>query len=508
MSDSSVSPKRLLSELLRAIEARTDLRPQLVDVEPLAVLEGLVSDSRAAGPGVAFIAIPGTQVDGHEFLSAVFDAGSPFAFVEAGRPRPAGHAYVELESTARALPWLASAYHGAPSTRMKNFGVTGTNGKTTCAHLLASIFRRAELPHARLGTTGNWIVDHEESAAFTTPFPIELQAILARAVGAGAQALVMEVSSHALAQGRTEAIAFDGVALTSFSQDHLDFHPTMEDYLAAKLKLAREYLVADGLAVAPVDDMPEAEAFARAARAAGARAWRASRGKVEDAELLIESCRTHPGGSELRLRSPVGTLHFDSPLVGDFNLDNLMVATGLAIQAGISSTDIESALSQSRGAPGRLQAVALENGRGPRVFVDYAHTPDAVVRALAALRPSVEGRLVVLLGCGGDRDRSKRPQMAKAAREGADLFWATSDNPRTENPEAILDEMLEGFPSESPMRRDADRARAIASAIAEADERDTILIAGKGHEDYQILGREKIHFDDREHALAALRARS
>ena len=246
-----------------------------------------------------------------------------------------------------------------------------------------------------------------------------------------------------------------------------------------------------------------------AAAPATAQRWRASRGRDPGAEILAERFEQTPQGLRATLRTPAGPVELRSPLVGAFNLDNLMVALGLGLGLGVGPQAMAEALTQATGAPGRLQRVAVDGVRGPAVLVDYAHTPDAVARAIEAVRPACRGQLVVVLGCGGDRDPSKRPLMGEVAATGADRFWATSDNPRTEDPEAIVDMMLAGVPTDRRdiVQRCTDRATAIASAIAQAHDDDLVLVAGKGHEDYQVLGTTKIHFDDREHAARALSRR-
>jgi len=392
---------------------------------------------------------------------------------------------------------------------MRLAGVTGTNGKTTVTFLVSAMLATAGRRHARLGTTGNWVGDREEPATFTTPFPLELQELLARARGRGAADAVMEVSSHALAQGRVRPLRYDAVGLTSFSQDHLDFHATMAAYLEAKCLLPAAHLRPGGVVVAAVDDQPAAAQFLAAAPA-GARVWRASRGGTKGAEIVASSIVSERTGLKAHVDTPAGPIALRSPLVGAFNLDNLLVAIGLGLGLGVEPGAIAAALTICRGAPGRLERITVAGVDGPTVLVDYAHTPDAVARALQAVREACSGRLFVVLGCGGDRDPGKRAPMGEFAANLADRFYATSDNPRTEDPEAIVEQMLAGVPSS---RRDrvvplVDRRAAITRAVAEAGEEDVVLIAGKGHEDYQIVGAEKLRFDDREEAAAALRARS
>ena len=481
-----------------------------MNCNPQTTVGGLCVDSRKIKPGDAFLAVVGATHDPHRFVADVFAAGASVALVEQGRLERVEGPHVVLPDTATAYPQIAAAAYDDPGEGLRMAGVTGTNGKTTTAHLVQAILAQAGLLHARLGTTGNWVVDREEEAEFTTPFPIDLQALLARARDRGGTHVVMEVSSHALEQGRAEPLKYAAVGFTSFSQDHLDFHPDMESYLRAKCRLARSHLRADGVAVAAVDGQPAADEFLAAARETGARTFRASRGELPDAEIRASDVEFGPASTTAQVHTPAGSMELRSPLIAPYNLDNALVATGLALGLGVKLEHIESALGKATGAPGRLERVTVDGVAGPAVVVDYAHTPDAVVRAVAAVRGICAGRLHVILGCGGDRDPDKRPKMGHAAATGADVFWATSDNPRTEDPEAIVDQMLAGVPSDGAGQvvRQVDRAEAIAAAIADAAAEDLVLIAGKGHEDYQILGTRKIHFDDREHAREALKARS
>ena len=482
-----------------------DVPATYVGCDPTTELTGLAVDSRRVQPGHAFLAVAGLAHDGHAFLAAAIAAGARVLLVQHGRTAPPDHPHVWLADTAAALPGLAARAHSNPADHLRLAGITGTNGKTTVTFLVAAMLAAAGRRHARLGTTGDWIVDHHAPAAFTTPFPLDLQRVLADAVARGATDLVMEVSSHGLAQGRVEPLRYDAVGLTSFSQDHLDFHGTMDAYLAAKCLLPAHFRRPGGVTVAAVDDQPAAAAFLAAAGTDGP-VWRASRGADRTAELAVLKDMSGPAGFAVDLRTPMGPGHLRSPLVGVYNLDNLLVALGLALGLGVPLDAALAGLADCHGAPGRLERVTVPDVTGPAVLVDYAHTPDAVARALAAVRPACRGRLWIVLGCGGDRDPGKRPIMGRLAAAGADVLVATSDNPRTEDPPAIVDQMLAGVAPEHRSRVVAivDRARAIAHAIAEAAPDDLVLIAGKGHEDYQILGTTKVHFDDREHAALAL----
>jgi UDP-N-acetylmuramoyl-L-alanyl-D-glutamate--2,6-diaminopimelate ligase len=470
---------------------------------------GLAVDSRRVTPGLAFLAVPGIGHDGHAFLAQAAAAGASVLILESGRVDAPAQPHVWLPDTGRAAPLLAARCFGEPATRLRLAGVTGTNGKTTVTYLVAAMLAAAGRPHLRIGTAGNWLVDHEAPAAFTTPFPLELQGLLAEAVARGAGDLIMEVSSHALVQGRVRPLRYDAIGMTSFSQDHLDFHGTMADYLAAKCLLASEHLKPGGIAVAAVDGQPAAGDFLAAARRAGAITWRASRGADPDAEFCVLEDMSQGTGFDVLLRTPAGPARLRSPLIGGYNLDNALVALGLGLGLGLSLDHALAGLAGCRGAPGRLERVLVSELSGPTVVVDYAHSPDAVGRALEAVRPACRGALWIVLGCGGDRDASKRAPMGRIAAALADHMVATSDNPRTEAPAAIVAQMLAGVAPEHQPRvlEIVDRAAAIAHTIAAAAPEDLVLIAGKGHEDYQILGTTKIDFDDREHAALALARR-
>ncbi|MFM7550110.1 MAG: Mur ligase family protein, partial [Cyanobacteriota bacterium] len=327
-----------------------------------------------------------------------------------------------------------------------------------------------------------------------------------QAAEAGALIAAMEVSSHALDQQRVAGCRFAGAVFTNLTQDHLDYHPSMEAYFEAKALLFAEPLLAGG-SVVNVDD-PWGERLAERLALIGASpCWRSS---LEN--LAVELTITHLelGGDGVRgqLVSPAGTGAFHTPLVGRFNLMNLLEAVGVLLQQGIPLAPLLEGLASFRGVPGRMERVRVGDGTGlPAVLVDYAHTPDGLDNALAACRPFTAGRLICVFGCGGDRDRSKRPQMGAIAARLADQVVVTSDNPRTEDPTRILEDVVAGIPTGTDLRVEGDRAIAIAAAVAAARPEDLVLIAGKGHEDYQILGTTKVHFDDREEAEKALRMR-
>ncbi|HYP03155.1 MAG TPA: UDP-N-acetylmuramoyl-L-alanyl-D-glutamate--2,6-diaminopimelate ligase, partial [Cyanobium sp.] len=408
------------------------------------------------------------------------------------------------EPVARRIGELAAAFWQEPSRRMALIGVTGTNGKTTTTHLIEHLAAAAGRSTALFGTLVNRWPGHSVTAQHTTAFADTLQGELAEAAAAGADLAAMEVSSHALDQQRVAGCRFAGAVFTNLTQDHLDYHPSMEAYFAAKAQLFAPPLLV-GSAVVNVED-PWGRQLAGRLAAAGHPCWRSSL-QDGDAELRIDDLRMAAGGVEGRLISPVGSGAFTSPLVGRFNLMNLLQAVGVLLQQDLPLETLLAGLATFRGVPGRMERVAGPAGvPAPAVLVDYAHTPDGLENALTACRPFTEGRLICVFGCGGDRDRGKRPLMGEVAARLADALVVTSDNPRTEDPQRILDDVLAGIPAAATPRVEVDRARAIGAAIGAAQPNDLVLIAGKGHEDYQILGTTKVHFDDREEAEKALRA--
>jgi UDP-N-acetylmuramoyl-L-alanyl-D-glutamate--2,6-diaminopimelate ligase len=468
-------------------------------------------DSRRLGAGSVFVGLPGTQADGGRFWRAALQAGAVAALIgaEAAAAEPPGAddpVLVVPDPVARWAGLLAAAFWGQPSQRMALIGVTGTNGKTTTTHLIEHLADHAARPSALFGTLVNRWPGHSVTAQHTTAFADLLQGQLAQAAEAGALIAAMEVSSHALDQQRVAGCRFAGAVFTNLTQDHLDYHPSMEAYFEAKaLLFAEPLLAADGPRAVVNGDDPWG---ARLVERLGKRCWRSS---LEDssAELFIDGLAIDQHGVSGTLHSPAGSGDFRSPLVGRFNLMNLLQAVGALLQRDLPLALVLAGLADFRGVPGRMERVwAGANGDLPAVLVDYAHTPDGLDNALQACRPFTRGRLICVFGCGGDRDRSKRPQMGAIAARLADTVVVTSDNPRTEDPQRILDDVLAGIPAGTALQVEADRARAIASAVAEAGPDDLVLIAGKGHEDYQILGTTKVHFDDREEAEKALRQRA
>ena len=479
---------------------------------PDAEVSAVTADSRKVTPGTLFVAVPGTRADGAAFAPAAARAGAVAVLAE--RPVDCPPASLLLVPSARrALALAAANLHGRPGDRLALCGVTGTKGKTTVTYLVEACLAAAGLPAGVIGTVNVRLPGRVLPATHTTPDAAELQAILAAMVDAGARAAVLEVSSHALDQERATGLSFQAAGFTNLGRDHLDYHPDEESYFQAKRRLFTELLAPEGVAVVNGADAHGAR-LAAELRAAGRTTWRTG---TAGAEITPRESSLGMSGIRAVLATPRGDVAVDSPLVGAHNLENLAVAAGLALALGLSPEAVSRGLSASRGAPGRLERI---EGRGVTAFVDYAHTPDSLAAACAAVRALAPRRLLVVFGCGGDRDRGKRPLMGRAAGSAADLVVVTSDNPRTEDPHAILDAIVPGVSAAglSPLSRERalagergfvvveDRRAAIALALAAARAGDAVLVAGKGHEDYQIVGAEKRPFDDREEARRGLGA--
>ncbi|MEW6543503.1 MAG: UDP-N-acetylmuramoyl-L-alanyl-D-glutamate--2,6-diaminopimelate ligase [Nitrospirota bacterium] len=471
-------------------------------------VRGLTDDSRAVKPGSVFVAVKGEKADGHAFLRQAVATGAAGLVVEspaADLPVPT----VVVPDSRRALGLLASRFHGDPSARLAMIGVTGTNGKTTITYLCKGMLEAAGCKVGLIGTVAYQIGTERLPAAHTTPGAVDLQALLARMVAAGMDAAVMEVSSHALALDRTVGCEFDVAIFTNLTQDHLDFHRDMDDYFRAKLKLFTG-LAGTGLKVGPkraivnVDD----ERGLRIREACPAPVWTYSIRRPSD--LRAEDVQLALAGTGFTAATPAGRFRVESRLVGEHNVYNLLAAVGVGLHEGLSPDQIRAGLRGVASVPGRFERV--EAGQPFTVVVDYAHTEDALVRLLAAANRLKTGRIITVFGCGGDRDRSKRPKMGRAAVEGSDVVIATSDNPRTEDPLAILREVEAGVsaalasagPRKVRYELIPDRRQAIEAAVREAQAGDMVLIAGKGHEDYQIVGTQRFHFDDREVAREAI----
>jgi UDP-N-acetylmuramoyl-L-alanyl-D-glutamate--2,6-diaminopimelate ligase len=484
-----------------------------VDVRGRGDIEvrGVACDSRRVEPGDAFFALEGHVTDGSRFVADAMARGA--VAIVADRDIGANGVPVVRVRDARAvLGQVAARLAGDPSHDLCVAGVTGTNGKTTTTHLLDGIWRAAGRRSGVIGTVAYRFGAERRVAPFTTPDAPLLQSLLAEMRAARVTHVAMEVSSHALEQQRVAGMSFDAAAFTNLTRDHLDFHHDLDDYFAAKARLFTEVLPAsrkrDPVAVVNVDEEPGQ----RLAALVRARVVRVSRTRPADVQVLDAS--TTLAGTRATLALGGRRVEIVSPLVGAPHLENVALAAGLAWALGVEPDVIAAGLAATGPPPGRVEQIA---GPGFTVVVDYAHTPDALARILEALRPLTSGALVTVFGCGGDRDRGKRPMMGAAAARWSDRVVLTSDNPRTEDPERILADIERGL-REAGMALaqdahgpgylvEADRRRAIALALEAARPGDVVVVAGKGHEDYQIVGTERRHLDDREEVCRALESR-
>ena len=493
MTGSEYPPVRVatLTEALRDAGLLVTTSPELPDV-----VCDLVDDSRRVASGAAFVAVKGAAQDGHAWLGNAKSAGAALAFVEdAAAAETAALPWVQVRDGRRAAAIVAAAFHGFPARSLTLVGVTGTNGKTTTVGLLRHVLDTPEQPAASIGTLGVLLgsagVPMPGGSGLTTPGPLELQRLLRDLVNRGITRVAMETSSHALDQRRVDGLTFAAAVFTNLTRDHLDYHGTMEAYRAAKLRLVG-LLARDGVALFNTDDAAW-QGITNAPRAITFGVNTAS------ADVSARDVQYVPTGSRFLLVTPTGAHPVALPLIGDFNIANALGAASAAIALGIPVAEIAEKLSMSPQVPGRLELLRT----APTVLRDYAHTPDALDRALRAVRPFTrEGaadasRLIVLFGCGGDRDRGKRPEMGRIAEELADVAIVTSDNPRTEDPERILDD-IEGGMSRGVHVRITDRREAIAHALRIAGPHDVIVLAGKGHETYQIRGTTTYPFDESE----------
>ncbi len=500
------------------------------EIDPDNPITGFEDDSRAVQPGFVFVAVPGETVDGHRFMAQTLRAGAALVVAqripddvdaallglteppavslgdlkaEPGRSRAVGRVLL-VEDTRALLGPLAQAYWGNPSRRLQVIGVTGTNGKTTTTYLVESALRNLRRFPALFGTIEYRLGGQSSEAPNTTPGALDLARMMALALDRDADSVVMEVSSHALVQKRVEGIQFAAAALTNVTQDHLDFHHTMEEYAEAKRLLFAH--CAPRVAVFNLDD-PVARRFA--AEHQGAKIT-FGLDREHDPDLYPETMETGEAGMRLAIRirckGTCKTVPITTPLQGRFNASNLLTAAGLCAALGLAPEQIAASLTGAKGAPGRLEPVVL--GQPFKVFVDYAHTPDAVERLLENIRPLTTKRVIAILGCGGDRDPGKRPKMGAAMGRLADYCIISTDNPRTEDPALIAAAVEEGVCSTAKSGAYEvclDRREAIRRALAMAGPGDTVVIAGKGHETYQEVRGKRHHFDDRETARELLR---
>lgn len=476
---------RALSEVVDRLSAAGALLTAPTEDPSIA---GVADDSRRVEPGDLFCAWAGTESDGHRFVEAAAKAGAAAAIVER-RVDGVSIPQVVVRDGRTAAAYAAALLFDDPARELALVGVTGTNGKTTTVWLLRYLLALRYRP-ASIGTLGIVLEDGSlvpGSESLTTPGPVDIARALRLLVDRGVTAVAMEVSSHALHQGRVAALRYDVGVFTNLTRDHLDYHETLDEYRSAKLRLL-DLLTENGIAVANADDPAWADLASRTRRVL--------RFSVEsdDAEIRARSIRYDALGAHFRLETSGGALPVDLPLLGSYNVQNALAAAAACFALGFDAEQVAVALEALPQVPGRLERIAE---RPCPVLRDYAHTPDALERALQALRPLTGGRLILVFGAGGDRDRGKRPLMGAVAAASADVAIVTSDNPRTEQPAAIIDDIVSGMKG-ARFERITDRREAIHYALEVAGPDDVILLAGKGHETYQIVGQEKVSFDERE----------
>ncbi len=489
-----------------------------IEGDPASEILDLVYDSRKATPGSLFFALPGEHVDGVEFVREAMDRGARAVVVPQGSSISGPGAVVEATEVRRSMAHVAGRFFGEPSRELFLIGVTGTNGKTTFTYLLESILRQAGFSPGVVGTVSYRYGRESRYPANTTPESVDLQRILREMVEAGVTHALVEVSSHGLDFHRVEASHFSLGAFTMLGRDHLDHHGSVERYFSSKARFFTEILpgsaATDPKAILNLDDpygrrlldMTPVPVIAV--------------GSSEECDYRLDWATCDRGGTSVWIRAPRGVLQLSSPLLARVNAMNILTAAAAASVLGIEAVAIARGVEALERIPGRLDPIPTD--KGFLVLVDYAHTPDALERALASVRDLTPGRLITVFGCGGDRDRGKRPEMGRAAARWSDLVLVTSDNPRSESPEGIIEEILVGVreqgipfckPKEIGRVRSGskafsavtDRREAIRRAVRVAGEGDTVVIAGKGHEEFQILGGERVPFRDGEEVVRALR---
>ncbi len=505
--------KKTLLDLLDQISHQSLERIKLT--HPELLISGVTSDSREVKEGTVFVAIRGMAEDGHQYLEEAQKKGAVLLIGE-NPPSPQIQVpYAQVEESRFVLSQLAACFFDHPSDDLLMIGVTGTSGKTTTTYLIESVLKAAGYRVGVIGTIQSRFEEKVFPSTLTTPGVVQLQKTFFEMKRAGCTAVVMEVSSHALKQKRVARVAFDGMVFTNLSPEHLDFHSDMEDYYLAKCLLFTEvarYSTTRGKT--PVGVINQEDEY-------GCRLLKEllsqSENFIQPVGFQVEgdlhiSMEGISGKILVKNQSKIGqdnreSVFIHSPLTGQFNASNIAAAFSLAQELGISNAKITQGIADLKGVPGRLEKVShsASHSQGIHVWVDYAHKPDALFKVLRVLKEiRGENRLITVFGCGGDRDRKKRPRMGKIAVEGSDLVFVTSDNPRTEDPMSIIQEILLEIQSSPKVQIQVSRRQAIFDAIQTAKSGDLVLIAGKGHEDYQIIGKNKIYFDDREVAREAL----
>ena len=467
------------------LSALTGVRDLAIDPE----ITGMTADSRAVQVGYLFAALPGTKLDGAKFIPQAEEAGAVAVLALPGTQ--ANVPVIEQDEPRQALAQYAATFH--PGQPGMIAGITGTNGKTSIARFCQQMWGHLGHKAGSLGTLGAYASGYEYTLRHTTPDPVEIHQVLSTMTTLGTTHLAMEVSSHGLAQYRADGIGFSLAAFTNITQDHLDFHPDFDDYFRAKMRLFTELLPSDGTAVVNIDG-PGSDRAADAITGAGRRLMTVGR-KGEDIRLIDTSAL--PDGTALSLECGGQTWELTLPLIGYFQAENALVAAGLVIASGHEPGEVIPLLERLSGAPGRMQLadeIEFDDGKAG-IYVDYAHTPDAIVTALKAIRPHAGNKVIVIIGAGGDRDARKRPLMGEAAAAGADKVIVTDDNPRTEDAASIRAQVMAGCPAAEEI---GDREEAILSGIRSLTAGDVLLIAGKGHETGQTVGTMTLPFNDRE----------
>ncbi|MBS1718414.1 MAG: UDP-N-acetylmuramoyl-L-alanyl-D-glutamate--2,6-diaminopimelate ligase [Armatimonadetes bacterium] len=491
---------------LTELFAESGVDPDACEGDPN--ITALSADSRAAKPGSMHVCMPSGRTDTHHYAESAAKAGAIAVLsysregYESLRGRFPGTALIEADRYPDALWRIARAFHQQPGMAMKMVGITGTNGKTTTAWLLYQALMKLSGPSVYLGTIGFHLPGAVREAANTTPFPVELFQMLADARDSGAESLVMEVSSHALAERRADGCDFDIGIFTNLTQDHLDFHGTMEAYEQAKWRLFSDL---------PDESCKPFTAVLNTDDPVGANWASAFQGSLltygfESGDVRGRRLQTRLSSLEMAIHYGKDEAVVHAGLGGSFNAWNILSSVAGLVALGYPLANAAEALASAKAAPGRFESV--KNHAGIEILVDYAHTPDALEKLLLAAKELTTGRLIAVFGCGGDRDPDKRPKMAAAVSKIADLTIITSDNPRTEDPEKILNQVEKGIAPGAEYKRISDRAEAVAAAIAASQAGDTVVVAGKGHENYQIIGTTKTHMDDRELIRDALGARA
>lgn len=497
-----------LSVLLEAIKDY-----QLVG-NPDPEITGLRYDSRKIKEGDLFVAIKGNALDGHMYIKTAMDNGAKAVLVEDEIILTPDIPVIKVADTRRELSRLAARFYAYPFNNMDLIGVTGTSGKTTITYILESILLAAGKNTGVIGTINSRYMDRKKPSSVTTPESLDLMYTLREMADNGVTSLVIEASSHAIHQKRTIDLPFRVAIFTNLSRDHLDYHDSLDSYFEAKSELFKNLpAVVNGkksFAIINMDD-PRGKELCGLTEASVL-----TYGLKGDWDIRAENVKADMNGLSAKVLTPYGNMDIKSPLLGEINIYNILASVGAGLACGVSVEKIKEGIANLHGVPGRLERVP--NKKGLSIIVDYSHKPDALLKVLNNLRPFVEKRLVTVFGCGGDRDKGKRYDMGLIAGKNSDIVIITSDNPRTEEPESIISQIEKGV-ADSGMKRsgfdhvengiyliEADRGSAIRKAVSIADKKDTVLIAGKGHEDYQIIGQTKRHFDDREEALKAVDA--